>query len=150
MAVVLLGPLGLEGDAQRHPLIHGGPERAICLYSVEVIERLRSEGHPLEPGAAGENLTIEGIDFARLGPGHRLRLGAEAEVEITSFVTPCRTIAGAFLGGDSGRIDVRRHPGDARLYARVITAGVLRVGDRVEVARDSADGVAVAELGDDG
>src|SRR4051812_3938757 len=30
-----LGPTGLEGDSQRHRRIHGGPMRALCMYSLE-------------------------------------------------------------------------------------------------------------------
>src|ERR687894_986709 len=39
---------GIVGDRQRYPVFHGGPERAISLFSLEVIERLRAEGHPIE------------------------------------------------------------------------------------------------------
>lgn len=46
--------LGVEGDRQRNPDIHGGPERAVCLFSLEVIEALQTEGHPIAPGSAGD------------------------------------------------------------------------------------------------
>ena len=39
-----VGELGLEGDAVANPDIHGGPERAVCLYSLELIEALVAEG----------------------------------------------------------------------------------------------------------
>src|SRR3954447_5109753 len=39
--------LGLDGDGHDHPKIHGGPERALCLYSLEVIAQLQAEGHPI-------------------------------------------------------------------------------------------------------
>ena len=55
---------GLTGDRQRNRKIHGGPDRAVCLYSLDVIEALRAEGHTIGPGSAGDNLTIAG---ARLG-----------------------------------------------------------------------------------
>jgi MOSC domain-containing protein YiiM len=47
--------LGLEGDAQDDKIHHGGPERAVCLYSVERIRSLQAEGHPIDVGTAGEN-----------------------------------------------------------------------------------------------
>ena len=43
---------GLEGDRQADLRAHGGPSRAVCLYSFEVIERLRAEGHPIAPNRA--------------------------------------------------------------------------------------------------
>jgi MOSC domain-containing protein YiiM len=54
-------PLGLEGDRQAHPEIHGGPNRAVCLWSLEVITALQQEGHPIAPGCAGENITLAGL-----------------------------------------------------------------------------------------
>ena len=47
---------GLADDRQRDLHFHGGPNRAVCLYSLERIEALRSEGHPIAPGRIGENL----------------------------------------------------------------------------------------------
>src|SRR5215217_6827251 len=66
---------GVEGDRHRNPRIHGGPQRAVCLFSLEVIERLRTEGHPIAPGTAGENVTLAGLNWSLVRPGVRLRLG---------------------------------------------------------------------------
>ena len=49
VAEAAVGPLGLAGDAVRYTKIHGGPERAVCLFSLDLIERLREEGHPSRP-----------------------------------------------------------------------------------------------------
>src|SRR3569832_2171795 len=54
---------GLSGDRQRNLKFHGGPDRAVCLYSLELIEHLQAEGHPIDAGAAGENLTLSGLDW---------------------------------------------------------------------------------------
>jgi MOSC domain-containing protein YiiM len=60
--------LGLEGDAHRDMTGHGGPERALCLFSLEQIRALQAEGHTVSPGAIGENLTVEGLDWERVTP----------------------------------------------------------------------------------
>ncbi len=125
--------LGLAGDVQKHTGFHGGPDRAVILFALEVIERLRAEGHPIAPGTTGENVTIRGLDWASLGPGSRLALGAEVVVEITSLTDPCKQIAGSFAGGNFRRIVLR---GDSRLCARVIVEGTVRPGDLVVVIRD--------------
>ena len=52
-----------------YPKVHGGPERAVSLFSLEVIRRLQDEGHPIYPGATGENLTVAGLDWAALAAG---------------------------------------------------------------------------------
>ena len=59
---------GLEGDAVQHSKIHGGLERAVCIYSLERIHLLQEEGHPIFPGAVGENLTLSRIDWREMIP----------------------------------------------------------------------------------
>jgi MOSC domain-containing protein YiiM len=125
---------GVAGDRQRDSRIHGGPERAVTLFSSERIEELRAEGNPIAPGSTGENLTVSGLPWDRLAPGMRLLVG-EAEIEITSYAAPCAKIRGSFAGGDFERISQTRHPGWSRLCARVLREGLVRVGDPVEPTR---------------
>ncbi len=128
-----LTPTGLVGDRQRYPLIHGGPKRALCLYSLEVIQALQAEGHPIYPGSIGENVTIAGLDWERLAPGRRLALGDEVVVELTSYANPCRNIRDSFDAGKFKRVSQKQHAGESRLYARVIRTGRLVVGQKVRV-----------------
>lgn len=130
---------GLEGDRQRNLLFHGGPERALCLYALERILELQLEGHPVFPGSVGENVTVCGLDWHRLKPGARLALGDEAVVEVTGYTTPCKTIADSFVGRDFKRISQKAHPGDSRVYARVIQTGRLAVGQAVRLLNGSSD-----------
>lgn len=129
----LLTPTGLAGDRVAHPRFHGGPERALCLFSLELIRGLQAEGHPIFPGAVGENVTVEGLDWNALAPGRRLALGDEVVVEISSYTVPCKNIDAYFIGGDHKRISQKTHPGEARLYARVIRTGRLAVGQPVRL-----------------
>lgn len=126
-----VGELGLAGDLHDDIASHGGPTRALCLYTIEEIERLQAEGHPIFPGAAGENVTLRGVALARLVPGTRLALGDEVVVEITGYTTPCKTIREAFNDGDFSRISHKTHPGESRVYARVLREGVMRTGDAI-------------------
>lgn len=130
--VAVVGPLGIAGDAHRGSG-HGGPERALCLFSQEVIERLQAEGHPIAPGTCGENVTIAGLDWPRVVPGARLHLGDEVLVEVTRYTTPCVNIVASFVDGAFARILQDRHPGESRVYTRVLRGGTLRPGDRVEL-----------------
>lgn len=124
---------GLEGDRQRDLRFHGGPQRALCLFPLELILELQAEGHPVFPGSVGENVTVAGLEWPRVEPGTRLSLGDEALVEITSYTSPCKTIAASFVGGDFKRISQKVRPGDSRLYARVLRPGRLAVGDPVKL-----------------
>src|SRR5262245_40744693 len=78
-------PQGVIGDKQRDRRHHGGPKRAVSLYSDERIQALRAEGHPIAPGSAGENLTISGLDWPMLHIGDRLRIGERVLIEITGY-----------------------------------------------------------------
>jgi MOSC domain-containing protein YiiM len=133
---VAIGPLGLEGDSQKHTKFHGGPERAVCVYSLELIQALQAEGHPIYPGSTGENLTVSGIDWAAVVPGSRFELGEDAAVvlEVTRFTEPCKQIAGSF-SATFRRIDQLKNPGWSRVYCRVIREGVVRVGQPARLAQ---------------
>lgn len=125
--------LGLEGDRQRDRRYHGGPERAICLFSLEEILMLQAEGHPIYPGSTGENVTIAGLDWATIKIGDCLALGDEVLLQISSHAIPCKNISASFEGGSFVRISHKTHPGESRLYARVLKTGALRVGQAVRV-----------------
>ena len=123
---------GLEGDGHRNRKLHGGPDRALCLFSLEQIEALQAEGHPVEPGALGENLTVTGLDWPRVRPGDLFRVGETVLIQITRFTSPCETVRAAFLDGAYSRVSETRHPGWSRVYARVLVPGEITAGDRVE------------------
>lgn len=124
---------GLTGDRQEDRQHHGGPDRALSLYSLDLIAALRAEGHPIAPGTTGENVTLGGLRWERLAPGTRLLLGDNVTVEITAYAPPCQTIRNSFLDQRFARIAQKKHPGWSRLYARVLTEGLIRVGDPVRV-----------------
>jgi MOSC domain-containing protein YiiM len=126
-------PLGLEGDAHRDTEHHGGPERALCLFALERIRDLQAEGHPIAPGAIGENLTVEGLEWSAVEPGTRLLLGEDVLVEVTRYTSPCVNITRAFKDGDYARVSQKRHPGDSRVYARVLRTGLIRSGDSIRL-----------------
>jgi len=124
---------GLTADQQADLKHHGGSDRALCLYSLERIIELQAEGHPIFPGASGENLTLWGLDWDRVGPGSILRLGNEVVVEVVSYTVPCGTIGAFFMERQVGRIRQEKHPGWSRVYARVLQGGEISVGDGVEM-----------------
>jgi MOSC domain-containing protein YiiM len=126
---------GLSGDRQRDLHFHGGPDRAVTLFSLEKIRALRAEGHPIAPGTTGENLTVSGLDWDRLGPGARLRIGT-VELVVTRYAAPCANIRGSFASGDFSRLSQKQHAGWSRLCARVAAPGTIRPGDSVEVVSE--------------
>ncbi len=118
----------MEGDRQAHRRFHGGPERALCLYSQDRLDALVAEGHPVEPGTLGENVTIAGLPWEEVRPGARLTLG-EVEVEVTGYAVPCKSIAYGFADGRMARVGEKMNPGWSRVYVRILTEGMIAVGD---------------------
>jgi MOSC domain-containing protein YiiM len=123
---------GLSGDRQDDLRFHGGPERAVSLFSLERIRALQDEGHPIAPGTIGENLTLSGLDWNAVHPGVRLAAGS-ARLLVTAYVVPCQKIAGSFAAGEYRRVSQKLHPGWSRLYARVLHEGEVQVGDTVDL-----------------
>lgn len=128
---------GVKGDRQRDRHFHGGPKRAVCLYSLEIIEALQSEGHPIAVGSAGENLTVSGVEWGAMTPGRRVRVGPVL-LELTAYAHPCSNLVPYFRDGKFVRVSQKVHPGASRVYAKVLEEGVVRPGDPVEIL-DSAE-----------
>jgi MOSC domain-containing protein YiiM len=124
---------GLRGDVQRDLRYHGGPERAVSLFSYDVLERLRAEGHAITPGSTGENVTVSGLDWGLVAPGARLELEGGVVLEVTSYCVPCGKIRASFLDGKIHRINQEDHPGESRVYARVVVEGTMREGEPVRL-----------------
>lgn len=131
----LITERGLEGDSQDDLRHHGGPDRAVVVFSLEVIRALQQEGHPIHPGTTGENLTISGLDWTALALGDELLIG-DVRLRLTKYADPCRNIAGSFAGGRFKRIDQDRNPGWSRLCARVVNGGIVRPGDAVHAVKE--------------
>ena len=121
---------GVEGDRQRDLRYHGGPTRAVSLYSLELIRALQAEGNPIEVGCIGENFTLTGVPWDRMVPGARLEVG-EVQLELTDYAAPCNNLLPCFAGGKFVRVAQKVHPGWSRLYARVLREGTVAVGDQV-------------------
>ncbi len=122
---------GLVGDRHRSPT-HGGRDRAVVLYSIALIEALQAEGHPIDIGTTGENLTLDAVDWSRLVPGVEVEVGG-VRLAITAYTKPCPTIGASFLDGNSSRIGHDAHPGWSRVCARVLREGRVRAGDPVRI-----------------
>ena len=137
----VLTPLGIEGGGHAHPQIHGGPEKAVLLITLEGIEDLIARGYPLYPGAMGENLTIAGLDRRQLRLGQQLRAG-RGMIEITRPRGPCAglDVYGSTLQNEIYDAQVKAgDPSSPRwglsgFYARVLEPGVIRPNDIISVA----------------
>ena len=108
------------------------PGRAVSLYSHERIVALQEEGHPIEIGSSGENLTVAGVPWDVLQVGTQLRAG-EVLLELSEPCAPCGKISGSFMEGGFSRIDHDVEEGWSRWLASVVEPGVLEVGDWIRI-----------------
>jgi MOSC domain-containing protein YiiM len=134
VAAARVGYRGVEGDRQGNRKHHGRVWQAVCLYSLDVIEALQAEGHPVHPGDTGENLTVAGIDWAALRPGTRVAIGDDLLLELSAWATPCSHQTPFFTGGYFNRMLHDNHPGWSRMYASVVRDGTVKPGDPVVVS----------------
>lgn len=112
---------GLQGDAHA-----GFAHRQISLLALESIRTMQEKGLAVGPGDFAENLTVEGLDLPALPLGTRLKIG-EALLEVSQIGKTCH-----------GHCEIYRLAGDCvmpreGIFARVLTAGVVRRGDIIEV-----------------
>ena len=145
-AITLVEGLGVEGDAhlgekvKHRSRVRKNPDdpnlRQVHLIHEELFAELRRDGFDVGPGAIGENVTTRGIDLLGLPTGTRLRLGADAVVEITGLRNPCRQLdafqpglMAAVLGRDAAGRLVRK----SGVMAVVINGGDVQAGDAIAV-----------------
>jgi MOSC domain-containing protein YiiM len=129
-----IGPLGIEGDEQADPSVHGGPDKAIHHYPYDHYPAWRAEigSHPLldAPGGFGENIATSGLTEAQVCLGDRFRLGS-ALVEIAQGRQPCWKIGHHF--GRAALTARVVETGRCGWYYRVIEAGEVGAGDGFEL-----------------
>lgn len=127
-----IGTYGVKGDKQNDLKHHGGENRAVCLYSSNLIAQLQKEGHPIFEGSTGENITIQGLDWSSLQKGDLLEIG-EVKIELTKPTPPCKTIAKSFINEKFVRISENKYPGWSRWYAKVLIEGEVGINDIVSL-----------------
>lgn len=145
-AIRLLTGLGVAGDAhlgetvQHRSRVARDPSqpnmRQVHLIHGELHDELRSQGFEVGPGDMGENVTTRGVELLSLPRGTRLRLGAEAVVEITGLRNPCRQLD-QFRSGLMAAVLDRDEQGrlirKAGVMAVVLTDGEVRPGDPIAI-----------------
>ena len=120
---------------------HGGHQKAVCFYSLECLEELKKRSFPVFPGALGENLTTEGLDYHAVRIGDVYQVGADVRLRISTIRTPCTTIADAYGAGIiKAMFDQRVAKCDytstkwglTGFYAEVFRQGFVLQGDSIQ------------------
>ena len=130
-----IGPTGVERDYNlyRQTQRNGDPAMAVLLMPRETLEQLQREGWPVQPGDLGENVTTAGIPYEALRPPCRVRLGTV----VLETAKPCEPCDNLFLlpyvGRERGPAFLKAMLGRRGWFARVVEAGSVRRGDRIQL-----------------
>lgn len=115
---------GIKGDA------HAGKwHRQVSLLSHDKIEAFRARGAEVADGAFGENLVVEGFDFARMAVGTRFRCN-DVILELTQIGKECHN--GCEIFKKMGDCIMPREG----VFTRVLHGGIVREGDELVVLEE--------------
>lgn len=131
--------LGLEGDEQANPSVHGGPAKAVYAYPGEHYrfwQTVRAQAgvarwdEMLVPGALGENLTIEGVLETDVFVGDVLRF-ADCALAVSQPRLPCFKLNAAM--GFEHAIKLMTESAWCGWYLAVREPGTIAAGDAFDV-----------------
>jgi MOSC domain-containing protein YiiM len=125
---VRLAAKNLDGDGQADLTVHGGPDKAVCVYSVDHYPFWREELGVREcgPGWFGENFSVTGQTESSVSIGDVYRIGS-AVVQVSQPRAPCWK-----LGRRWDRLDMAKRviqSGKTGWYLRVLEPGIVECGD---------------------
>lgn len=139
---LLLKKLGFEGDGVGDLRYHGGPDKAVCVYSKEHYPRWEKIlGITLPPAAFGENLTVSHLHEEDVCIGDIFQLGT-AVAQVSQPRQPCKTLAARYDRGDM--IKLVRDSGRTGFYLRVIEEGMVEKGGPLVLKERDPHGITVA------
>lgn len=142
---VMLGELNLDGDGQADLNAHGGPHKAVYVYSIENYEywKDRLGRDDFTYGQFGENFTVEGMLDEEVHIGDVFRVG-DALVQVTQPRVPCFK-----LGLRMGLVEFPKlfHSGErVGFYFRVLEEGEVGAGDVFERVKVDPERMTVREI----
>lgn len=129
--------LGLAGDEQADPTLHGGLNKAVYAYPYEhyafwqVVRaqaKVAAWDQQLAPGAMGENLTLRGLLETDMWIGDFLRL-PNCTLAISEPRLPCPKFDAVMGFKQASKLMLQS--GYCGCYLTVIEPGTLRAGDAV-------------------
>ena len=144
-------PLGIEGDEQADPSVHGGLSKAVYAYpsehyafwqTVRAQARVAMWDEPLPPGSMGENLTLSGVLERDLWIGDELRF-PDCVLVVSEPRSPCFKFNAAMGFAHAAKLMVQS--GLCGTYLAVRQPGTIEAGQSFEVKAGPRE-VSVGEL----
>lgn len=132
---VSVGPLGLAGDEQADPSVHGGLSKAVYALPFGHLAWWQAQRHTrgvslfdeaLAPGYLGENLSLQGLSEAQVFLGDTLHF-ADLILRVTEPRQPCGKF-NAVMGYDQAGRDMVQS-GRCGFYLAVDQPGTVSAGE---------------------
>lgn len=129
-----VGPLGLTGDEQADPTVHGGLDKAVYMYPSEHLDFWRTQRREhraslfddaLPFGFVGENLSISGLNERQVWIGDTLHF-PDCVLRVTAPREPCFKFDGVMGVRDAGRLMMDQLC--CGWYLRVVRPGSIEAG----------------------
>lgn len=144
---VWLSKINLEGDRQADLRVHGGVDKAVCVYPLEHYpyweERLDRK---LNVAAFGENFSTEGFTESNVYIGDVFRVGSPGRgpvVQVSQPRQPCYKLGARY---DLAELVLWvQDSGATGFYLRVIEEGEVRPGDGLDLIERPHPDASVAE-----
>ena len=123
----LIEDFGIEKDA------HAGKwHRQVSLLSWQAIEAFKARGALVANGCFGENLVVDGIDFAALPVGTRIACN-DVLLEVSQIGKECHSHCQIFHTMGECIMPTQG------VFAKVLHGGEVRTGDTMEVLAPAAE-----------
>ena len=148
---VAVGPLGLAGDEQADPSVHGGASKAVYAYpaehypfwrTVRAQARVSLWDEELPPGFLGENLTLEGLVESNVFVGDRL-VFPDCELAVSEPRLPCFKFVAVMGFAQAAKLMVQS--GWCGFYLAVVRPGRIAAGETFTLVPGPRE-VGIAEL----
>ena len=136
----------VEGDDQADRSVHGGPDKAVYAYADEEVSAWERElGRSLGEAAFGQNLTTRGVPVSGAVIGELWQVGTTV-LSVAQPRQPCFKL-GIRIGepGFVKRFALASRPG---AYLRIVKAGTVGAGDRIEVLSRPDHGITCRMVSD--
>jgi MOSC domain-containing protein YiiM len=146
-----VGPLGLKGDEQADPTVHGGLPKAVYAYPIEHYafwQTVRAQAgqqaadEPLPHGMLGENLTISGLLEANAYVGDVLKF-PNCTLAISEPRQPCYKFEAVM--GFKQAVKMMAQSGYCGFYLAVRQSGTIAAGEAFELIPGQRE-VSIQEL----
>ncbi|MGG1519241.1 MOSC domain-containing protein [Paenibacillus oryzisoli] len=131
--------LGLEGDGQADLTVHGGADKALCVYPEEHYAYWEEKrGQRIEPVTFGENLTVRGMLEQDVCIGDIYAIG-DALVQVSQPRQPCHKLAKR-MDWPQAALYVQE-TGYTGYYFRVLQEGKIAQASTIKLVRRDEHGI---------